>query len=115
LDVVTGFLGGLEATTFAYGVVKCEGFLLQELLDDISIKETFDYLVPECLLKAVIGTEITRLGELTKANQEVVKGFPTLLFPLSEVAPLYGFVDPAIHIGFQGGDGLGLILSLGCG
>jgi hypothetical protein len=105
-----GFLGGLEATTFTYGIIKCEGSLLQKLLDDIFIKETFNYLVPECLLKTVVGTEVARLGELTKGNQVVIKGFP-----LSEVAPLYSFVDPAIHIGSQGGKSLGWILPLGCG
>jgi hypothetical protein len=115
LDVVTGFLGGLEATTFAYGIIKCEGSLLQKLLNDISIKETFNYLVAECLLKTAVGAEVARLGELTKGNQVVIKGFPNLLFPLSEVAPLYGFVDPAMHIGSQGGNSLGWILPLGCG
>ena len=38
-----------------------------------------------------------------------------MLFLLLEVAPLNGFIDPAIHIGFQGSDSLGLILLLGCG
>lgn len=66
--VVSGFLGRLKAMALGYGVVKGKGFLSQELLDKFSVKETFDYLVPECFLEAVVVAKVARLGKFTKGD-----------------------------------------------
>ena len=45
LNVLLGFLGGFQSTTFGYGLVKGKVFHLQQFLDDFPVEEALNDLV----------------------------------------------------------------------
>ena len=89
------FFSGLLSTAGVDGLVQSEVFLLKEVFDGVSDEEAFDDLIADALLGAVVGAG---LGQLPKADEEVVEGFSGLLYAAAERASLYGLVDVALDV-----------------
>ena len=92
------FFSGLLSTAGVDGLVQSEVFLLKEVFDGVSDEEAFDDLIADALLGAVVGAELAGLGELPKADEEVVEGFSGLLYAVAERASLYGLVAVALDV-----------------
>ena len=84
------FFSGLLSTAGVDGLVQSEVFLLKEVFDGVSDEEAFDDLIADALLGAVVGAELAGLGQLPKADEEVVECFSGLLYAAAERASLYG-------------------------
>ncbi len=65
LNFCTRFLCCLQPSTLRDSLIQGEVYYLEKLLDCVG-KETFDYLVSEGFLQAVVIAEIAYLGELTE-------------------------------------------------
>jgi hypothetical protein len=81
-DIVPGFLSCFKSTTLRYGVLKVEHFFSQELVDHLSIKETWPLGGIPCCKSCHTVPEKIR--------------FTNLLCPLMKVAAFCGFSHPVV-------------------
>ena len=68
-------LSGLLGSASGLGFIESEVLLLEEVLNSISVQETFDNFVTDVLLSAIIKAKLIRLGHLTEADQEVIESY----------------------------------------
>ena len=110
--MLSRFLGRLESAALGDRLLESEVLHLKQLLNYFPILKSFNNLVSDCFLEAVIVTKVAGFSEFAKTYKIIVECLTDVLSSLTEVASFNGFIDLSVDIGLQGCDGLSLIFLL---
>ena len=91
----------LLSLAFGDGFIQSEVLLFQKVFDHISNEKAFGDLISDVLLSTVVRAKFAGLGQLRKADQEVVECFSRLLNAAAECPSLYRLVT-VTHIALNG-------------